>query len=401
MIVEDFFLAKPPEFTEDPFPFYNALRSLDPIWWSDKGNRWLVTGYNEVSDLLKHEQIIVEPVILDYEKEIPEAQPLRLSQRNWLSKNNEPAHSRMRRPFFEVSAAESLSGLADYCASEAKRLLLDAPGKSSFDALYGYAAPLLTSVIAEWCGIPSAERLSFRREVHLTASHFSPLIPGQVTPVYTAGAKLLEIIEPLFLLRKAEPGNDFISRIAQSKHDDVTTEELIDNILLAIFASYETTLHLIVTSIYQLIQTPNVLAQLQANAECMADILDETLRLFGPVQLVTRRVLQNFEYRGKMFSKDEQVWLILAAANRDPNVFEQPDQMLLNRRNKKHLAFGSGPHYCIGTHMARRQTAIALKAFFESFPKAELAGPCSFHPSTGIRGLLSLPVRSSSSSSSF
>jgi cytochrome P450 len=298
----------------------------------------------------------------------------------------------MRRPFLEASAVESLAYLGEYGQKEAKRLLDIASKKPSFDALYEYSAPFLTSVIAEWCGIPDDERLLFRKQVHFTCSHFSPLIPGQVTPVYSAGEKLLEIIRRQFLLRQQKPGRDFISMVAQSQYEDVTVDELVDNILLAVFASYETTLHLIGTGTYQLIQTPDVLEALRLNPEIIGEIVDEILRMFGSVQLVTRLVSEDFEYSGKKFEKEQQIWLLLAAANRDGRVFDEPDQLYLGRENKKHLSFGSGAHYCIGTYMAKRLASIAITELFERFPNLSLAGTCDFHPSVGIRGLLNLPV---------
>jgi|GEM_PF-1157817 len=388
-------LADPSDqFVQNPFAAYATIRQKAPIWFSKASNQWIITGYSEASAILRNPLILSSLMSPAYENEIPEAKPLRLAQLNWISMLNEPDHSRIRKPFFDAYSAASAQALKSRIDSEVEELLEQISDRASFDGLYNYAAPLTTALLAHWFGVSAEDEVEFRRAAHFTASHFSPLQPGFVRPSFVASEKLLALIDKMMIIREtsAIDSSNLVSLMLTHVGSGVSKTEIRDNMLLTIFASYETVIHLISNGIYALLTNPSQLLLLRQEPERISDVLDEALRFAGPVQMLVRNVKADFSIEDNLFKAGDRLTIVLAAANRDPREFENPEEFQIDRPNKKHLAFGHGPHYCVGNHLAKLQAQSAIAGIVKKFPDLHLSSMPEYHPSIGIRGLLALPL---------
>lgn len=412
---QDPFLDPSDEFVQNPFDTYAALRQTAPIWFSSVSNQWIITGYSEASAILRNPLILSSLMSPAYENEIAEAKPLRQAQLNWISMLNEPDHSRIRKPFFDAYSVASAQALQSYISSEVDELLEILSASDNFDGLYNYAAPLTTALLAHWFDVPAEDEVEFRRAAHFTASHFSPLRPGFVRPSFVASEKLLGLLDKMMRARmtggenidtsvantttdspgekqKVDAGRDLVSMMLTHVGQGVSQTEIRDNMLLTIFASYETVIHLISNGIYALLNNPSQLLLLRQEPTRISDVLDEILRFAGPVQMLVRTVKADFIVEDNQFKAGDRLTIVLAAANRDPREFDAPEEFRIDRTNKKHLAFGQGPHYCVGNHLAKLQAQAAIAGIFKKFPDLYLSSTPKYHPSIGIRGLLALPL---------
>jgi cytochrome P450 len=306
---------------------------------------------------------------------------------------NGQRHDSLRKPFFDASAPAAVQMLRQVIEHNVDLLLQEPARIGHLEIIYEFACPLTTKLIAHWFGIEPDNELEFRRAVHRTCSHFSPNIPGLVTPVFDAAEVLLKHINRLIDVRQKTPSDDVISMMSNHLAKGLSKVEIADNCLLVVFASYETVVHQIGNSVLLLLQNPKLLKLLRTEPSLIKDALDELLRLGGPVQMVTRTVSEGFEYQGKHFQTGDVIKLILSAANRDPIFGSNSYELDFSRPFKKHLSFGLGPHFCIGAHLVRLQLEIVLLTLVTRFPDMRLLEETPrFHPSVGIRGLQELPV---------
>jgi cytochrome P450 len=196
--------------------------------------------------------------------------------------------------------------------------------------------------------------------------------------------------------RRARPGQDLVSALiaAEEEGDRLNHEELISTILLLFTAGHETTTNLIGNGMLALLRNPEQLRRLRDEPELLRLGIEELLRYDSPVQFVIRIAKSPITVRGVDLARGDSMLLVIAAANRDPEQFADPDVLDIGRKDLKHLSFGGGIHFCLGSTLARIETQIALGALISSFEKIELAtDDLQWRPHINLRGLESLPVR--------
>ena len=199
------------------------------------------------------------------------------------------------------------------------------------------------------------------------------------------------------MLRRNEPGTDLISALVAA-HDDgeaLTAEELLAFAVLLLLAGNETTTNLIGNGMLALGRNPAQMDLFRRSPELMPRAIEEMLRFDGPVQSTTRRALVDAEVGGTTIPATTACFIILAAANRDPAQFEDPDRFDITREPRDHVAFGEGIHFCIGAPLARLEGAIAIGTMLERFPRLRLkdpAAPLTYKGSYFLRGLTSLTM---------
>jgi cytochrome P450 len=205
-------------------------------------------------------------------------------------------------------------------------------------------------------------------------------------------------MDRLFSARRARPREDLISRLiaAREIEDRLSDDELFGTVVLILAAGHETTTNLIGNGLYTLLRHPDERAKLRARPELIVPAVEELLRFEGPVSLTSRipkrrtpRRLEGFEVGG-----EDEVSVLLAAANRDPEVFPDPDRLDLARGDSRHLAFGFGAHFCLGAALARLEGQIAIGSAVARFPAMKLARErAEWRPGYVLRGLVALPIR--------
>ncbi len=243
--------------------------------------------------------------------------------------------------------------------------------------------------------MPEEDREWFRPLMRtLVSSDSFNRSPEMHAKVEQAGDELEAYFVDLIARRRKEPADDLLSYfIAQTDDGLLDEDELFATVTLLFFAGFLTTTNLIGNGLVALFDHPAEQARLWEHPELAASAVEEILRFDSPVQFVHRNVLEDLELGGHRLAKGDIVMALLAAANRDPARFEEPDRFDIGRPDNLHLAFAWGLHFCLGARLARMEGQLVLAGLVERFAKVEPAGPPVRNPGLAIRGFESLPVR--------
>jgi cytochrome P450 len=386
-----------PEGHADPYPLYRRLRGAAHVHRSTLDGVWYVSGFEACRHVLgdarigKNKQFVVERHGVDPER-------IRLAQRRArpsMITANPPEHTRLRSAAKGAFIPPAMAGLQPRVeAIVAERLdRLAALGEA--DVMAELAFPMPVTVVGEMVGVPEEDREWFRPLMRiLVASDSLNRTPEMHAKVEQAGDELEAYFVDLIARRRKEPADDLLSYfIAQADNGLLDEDELFATITLLFFAGFLTTTNLIGNGLTALFNHPAEQARLWAHPELSASAVEEVLRFDSPVQFVHRNVLEDFELDGHHLAKGDIVMALLAAANRDPVRFDDPDRFDIARPDNLHLAFAWGLHFCLGARLARMEGQLVFAGLVERFAKVEPAGEPVRNPGLAIRGFESLPVR--------
>ncbi|MER5920375.1 cytochrome P450 family protein [Streptomyces mirabilis] len=380
---------------DHPYAVYDRLRDTAPVHrvaGTDGNPAWLVTRYEDVREALAN------PLLsMDKKHALPGSyQGLSLPpalDANLLNMEA-PDHTRIRRLVVRAFTARRIEQLRTPVRETADRLL-DALGRhGSADLIAAYAAPLPITVICDLLGIPGEHRRDFRAWTDVLVAP-DPARPGAAKE---AVAAMLGFLTQLLADKRKKPADDLLCDLiaVRDEGDRLSEDELMSLAFLILFAGYENTVQLIGNAILGLLTHPDQLAALRANPERFPNAVEEFARHEGPALLAIRRFpVEDVTIGAVTVPAGETVLLSLAAANRDPARFPDPERLDLDRDASGHLALGRGIHYCVGAPLARLETEIAVSALLERLPDLALdADPAElrWRPSLRARGLLALPV---------
>lgn len=307
---------------------------------------------------------------------------------------NPPDHTRLRRV---AAPAFTPRRMAANESSIEKRVhhLLDAVDQDGFDLQRSLAAPLPIAVISDLLGIPDEERNAFFRHGQALAATLDG-IQGlrHARALQRSIAAFDEMFTRLIEQRRTDPREDMLSLLASAQDDAITAEEMTPLCTLLLVAGFETTVNLIGNAVHQLMQRPEQWEALTQDPRGMASgAVEETLRFDSPVQFTSRTVLAPTELGGREMRAGRWIILGLGGANRDPDVFADPDRFDITRTdNSDHLAFSSGAHYCIGAPLARLEAEVALRILAERMPNLHQVGKAPLRRTNVLRGVRRLPV---------
>ncbi|MEV4447099.1 cytochrome P450 family protein [Streptomyces mirabilis] len=380
---------------DHPYAVYDRLRDTAPVHrvaGTDGNPAWLVTRYEDVREALANPLLSV-----DKKHALPGSyQGLSLPpalDANLLNMEA-PDHTRIRRLVVRAFTPRRVEQLRTPVRETADRLL-DALGPhGSADLIAAYAAPLPITVICDLLGIPGEHRRDFRAWTDVLVAP-DPARPGAAKEAVVA---MLGFLTQLLADKRKRPADDLLSDLiaVRDEGDRLTEDELMSLAFLILFAGYENTVQLIGNAILGLLTHPDQLAALRANLERFPHAVEEFARHEGPALLAIRRFpVEDVSIGAVTVPAGETVLLSLAAANRDPARFPDPERLDLDRDASGHLALGRGIHYCVGAPLARLETEIAVSALLERLPDLALdADPAElrWRPSLRARGLLALPV---------
>ncbi|MFF2125599.1 cytochrome P450 [Streptomyces olivochromogenes] len=381
---------------DHPYAVYDRLRDTAPVHrvaGTDGNPAWLVTRYEDVREALAN------PLLsMDKKRALPGSyQGLSLPpalDANLLNMEA-PDHTRIRRLVVRAFTSRRIEQLRTPVRETADRLL-DALGPhGSADLMTAYAAPLPITVICDLLGIPGEYRRDFRAWTDVLVAP-DPTRPGAAKE---AVAAMLGFLTQLLADKRKKPADDLLSDLiaVRDEGDRLTEDELMSLAFLILFAGYENTVQLIGNAILGLLTHPDQLAALRANPERFPNAVEEFARHEGPALLAIRRFpVEDVTIGAVTVPAGETVLLSLAAANRDPARFPDPERLDLGRDASGHLALGRGIHYCVGAPLARLETEIAVSALLERLPDLALdtdPAELRWRPSLRARGLLALPVR--------
>jgi cytochrome P450 len=386
-----------PEFRANPYPYYGALLSspphamrLGPIPGA------IVARYADVSAALRdHEHFSnVPPASLPIQDYKGPFYP----ERDLLGQDP-PVHTQLRRLISRDFTPKRIRELEPRIREVARNILDRAAASGEFDVMKDLANVLPVVVIAEMLGVPPEKYATFK-EWSDNVIEGGNQFPGSGPPA----PKVIEAIEALAAYfrdevakRRSQPGSDLISALvaARDQAEALSETSLLQFIVLLLLAGNETTTNLIGNGTLALMRNPDQLALLRRDPALLPRAIEEMLRYDPPVQATGRFVKSPIKLGGTELVADTFAIVVLAAANRDPAQFKDPEKFDITRDPNQHVAFGEGIHFCIGAPLARMEARIAFESMFERFPRLRLQDPAMKPKHKGsyfLRGLESLPV---------
>lgn len=313
-----------------------------------------------------------------------------------------PEHTRLRSLVSQAFTPRMIRRLEPRLHAIAHELLDAALRAREVDLVAALTYPLPVIVIAEMIGIPTEDRDRFKAWSDALVKHLGVglLTPPTLDRLEEQRAVIREMrayFLPLVEERRRDPREDLLSGLAaaESEGSKLTFDEMIQTLILLLVAGNETTTNLIGNAVLELLAHPAALAELRADPALLPDAIEEVLRFASPVQMDPRRATQATEIAGVPVAENQFVIGWIGSANRDEAVFERPDVFDIRRKNSRHLAFGFGPHYCLGASLASLEAQVAVGTLLErtrSLRRVDDA-PLPLHPSIVFRGVRSLPVR--------
>lgn len=382
-------------FYADPYTTYAAMNGagrVHQVCMDDRPPEWVITRYEDVRELLRDQRLArnwrhARP---DYPREqIPEI----LHAGNWLTEDP-PEHTRLRR-FIKYRFTPKRAELRRPRIQQLVDELLDAltgHNHGMVDLMDAFASPLSITVMGELLGVPPDAQADFRTWTDETIAG-SPEVSRQ------GAQSLLSFFVELIEAKRAQPGDDLISYWIGVRDEDgqpLSEQELVGMPFFLFLAGQDTTVGAIGNGALALITHPDKRKELIADPDRYPAAVEELMRWDGSALRGWRRwAAEDITIDGTTIPAGDCVNLSIAAAQRDPRRFPNPDEINFDRPDRQHLGFGRGPHACPGSELARIEMWVALQSLFERFPETELAVPYEnlrWRESTFLRMLTALPV---------
>ncbi|MBS1955488.1 MAG: cytochrome P450 [Cyanobacteria bacterium SZAS-4] len=377
--LEDPVLHASPDFINNPYPTFARFRNEAPVFWSEKGKYWIVTKYADIQSILRdlhYEKGLqnantLNPIV----KMLPPVKEAIKSRSTWMLNQNPPDHTRLRSLVNRAFTPTMVNSMRGHIEDIANRLLDDVAQKGEMDIVQDFAFPLPVTVIAEMLGVPPEDRHIIKGYSQGLTNGLEPGFDiGRITRANKAVQEFEDYLRPLVEERRKNGKNDLISALvsAEEQGDKLSMEELLGNCVLMLVAGHETTVNLIGNSVLALLNNPNQMQMLKDQPELCVTAVNEFLRYESPVQTVKRLAAQELQLHGEKIGVGDTLLLLLGSANRDPEHYQNADQLDITRADNKHLAFGTGIHHCLGSSLAEVEGQIAITTLLKRFPNLKM-----------------------------
>jgi len=391
----------------DPYPVWAQLREKGPIHFQP-GLGWLALRHRDIKALARCPHMSSAQTLTarlsGLSPEVQEAaQPiLAVASRSGLLLADPPDHTRRRAQAISAFTARNVEAWRSRIEAIANMLIDKVADAGSMDVIRDFAFPLPATVIMELLGIPVQDRDRLKAWSDTTIEFLSALgtcpDPLALTRRAADTSQIMrEYFDTLVTEKRARPAPDFLSALVsvqQAEDGRLNHEELLTQSAALLVAGHETTTNLIGNGLLALLKNPEQMASMRANPELARSGVEELLRYDPPVQMLPRAATADFEIAGQSIRKGEVFSVVMAAANRDPDAFPDPDRLDLRREKNDHLSFGFDRHMCLGAQLARLEAQIAFRVLLERLPSLTLVSdPIEWNCNVGLRGLKSLHVR--------
>lgn len=387
-----------PEVLANPYRLYHKLRSEDPVHWDRFLHTWVVTRYPDVLNVL-------HSFSADRTPTPEELTAMGLSGLNPIAQvmvkqmlfMDAPAHTRLRGLASAAFTPRRVQVLREHIQEIADDLLDRVQTRGRMDIIADFAAPMPAIVTAEMLGVPTEDHASLKK----WSADFAEMLgnfqhnPDRIPRVLESTNNLTAYFQAAICEARQHPREGLIHSFmtAEIDGDRLTEEEIVANCIVTMVGGQETTTNLIGNGLLTLMRNPEQLAQLRDDPSLIPSAVEELLRYESPSQHTGRIAREDVQIGDKQIRKGQAVMAIMAAANRDPERFPDPDRLILDRSDNRHLAFGWSSHFCFGAPLARMEGQIAFETILRRLPHLATApGPLTWRANSGLRGLTALPV---------
>ena len=389
-----------PDFIADPYPFYRRLREADPMHVSPLGFR-VASRHADVAAVLRDKRFGKDFIGRITRRSGPEIlnEPVYRSMSHWMLQLDPPDHGRLRSLVVRAFTARRVEDMRPRIQQIVDEIIDRFEPQGHIDLIADFAFRLPVTVICDMLGIPEEHH-----EVFFAGSRtggrlldLAPLSRAEIDEQNSYNLAMAAYFHRLFELRQREPGNDLTTHLVQAEEDGntLTNEELTANVILLFGAGHETTVNLIGNGLLALYRNPDQLHLLKSDLSLMADAIEELLRYDSSVQVTGRTTLEYVEEIGGIsLEKGQSVICLLGSANRDPEVYPDPDRLDISRRDVRPFSFGGGIHYGVGAQLARIEAEIAIATLLRRLPNLQLddiENP-DWRQTFVLRGLNKLPA---------
>lgn len=393
-----------PEAIRDPAGYFAPLREDHPVVWDARYRSWILTRHEDISLALKDPRFSSDRIapFIDAKLQGPDTDPLVKESfevlRNWIVFNDAPTHTRLRRLIHKAFTPRAVKVMGEHIGGLCDELLDAAPSSGEFDLVQAITYPLPAIVIAQMLGVPPEDRDKFHGWSEDVAAIVSAGLddPNRYQRAAQGMHDLAAFCLDLLRTYEESPADNLMTGLIRAREENETLSEaeIVATCTLLLFAGHETTANLIASSILALLQWPDELARLRAGEVEVKPAIEELLRWDGPGKAVVRVLAEDVELQGQQMKAGQRVFMVLAAANRDPRVFDEAETLKLDRENlNDHVAFGHGFHFCLGASLARLEAQIAIPKILEAYPNLKLGTPeLEWQPVFLTRGLERLIV---------
>jgi cytochrome P450 len=391
-----------------PFPYYRLMHELDPVHYDAKADLYLVTRHDLLIEAARNVEIFSSEIDMRTDVGGPDTtnSDALFREKGWLvadvlSQVDPPRHTQFRAIVERLFTGPIVKRMETYIEAEVDRLIDAFIDTGEVDFYRQFAVPLPLGLIADQLGVPREDMEKFELWSGAIVETLGIMLSEERKLECT---RLIIEFQHYFVNKMAErresPQEDIISLIATARLDgegpDLTTEERLALIQQLLVAGNETTRHHLAKCMLLLIHHPDQQALLRQDPSLIAGFVEESLRLEAPTQGLFRRVTRDYDLGGTVLPAGAKVMLLYGAANRDPSMFPQPNELDVTRDNaRRHVAFGYGIHVCIGAMLARKELQVAYRrvlARMKNFALAEDHGPIEHLPSLILRSLKELRI---------
>ncbi len=387
-----------PEVLADPYPLFHQLRTEDPVHWDPFLHAWVVTRYKDVVTVLHHYSAQRTPTpgqlaamglaSLNPIAEIMVKQMLFLDP---------PAHARLRGLASQAFTPQRVEVLRWHIREITNRLLDKVQAKGHLDVIADLAEPLPCIVTAEMLGVPVDDY----QRLKAWSQDFAEMLgnfqhnPERAPRILASALEMADYFRSAMREQRLHPRDGLVSSLmnAEIQGDRLSEEEVIANCIVTMVGGQETTTNLIGNGVLALLRNPEQLERLRCNLSLIPSAIEELLRYESPSQHTARLAPEDTILGGRRILKRQAVIAVMAAGNRDPERFPDPDRLDVTRADNRHLAFGWAAHFCFGAALARIEGQVAFELMLRRLPHWTLGSErLVWRSNLGLRGLTSLPL---------
>jgi pimeloyl-[acyl-carrier protein] synthase len=389
-----------PELLANPYPTYHRMRSLNPVLWVAPLDAWVVTGYEQVSQALRHPLLSSDRFGRARQRMEAKGLTAPIDDRvKSMIHMDAPDHTRLRALVNKAFTPQAVSEIEAHIQNIVDEMLASMPPHGEVDLIEHVAYPLPITVIAEMLGVPTTDRERLKQwsdDVALFLSgDVGALTPERLARIVGARREFGEYLRGIIDSHRKSPGHDLLSALIEAEEAGgrLTDDELLSTAILLLVAGNETTTNLIGNGLLALLRHPHEHERIWTDPSLISGAVEEMLRFDGPVQLTNRVAKADLQMGDTVIRQGQWLYLILGAANRDPAQFPDPDRFDVTRPNNKHVAFGAGPHFCVGAPLARLEARIVIRTLRDRYPHLRLGSDAPvYRENFNLRGLKALRV---------